>query len=270
MHPSTISFALVKATIYSDTQRAVRLLPLLLAVLCLAPFRARAAEPEDHTARFVEIAEKALRTARANLATNLNETAWHCARALFERAEFATNHTQRANLANDGIALCRRLVAAQPKSVGGHFYLGMNLGQLARTKMFGAIPLVDEMEGAFEKSRAMDEQFEFAGPDRNLGLLYLEAPGWPVSVGNRTKARKHLVRAVELAPDFPENRLNLLDALLRWGDGNAATTQREALVKLLPAARKKLTGDTWAASWGDWEKRWRRLAPAPDAPHRDR
>ena len=260
----------MKATIYSDAQRVVRFLPLLLAALCFARLPACAADSTDDTGRFVEIAEKALRTARANLATNLNDTAWHYARALFERAEFATNHAQRANLANDGIAICRRLVAVEPKSAGGHFYLGMNLGQLARTKMFGAIPLVDEMEVAFEKARALDAKFEFAGPDRNLGLLYLEAPGWPVSVGSRTKARNHLVRAVALAPDFPENRLNLLAALLRWSDGKAAAEQREALAKLFPAARKKFTGDVWAASWADWEKRWQRLGPPPDAPRHDR
>ncbi len=245
------------AKLNSSARHTWRLLPLLFTTLCLASVFSRA----DDTTRFVEITEKTLRTTRANLATNLNDTAWHYARALFERAEFATNSTQRADLANDGVILCRRLVTAQPKNVGRHFYLGMNLGQLARTKMFGAIPLVDEMEGAFEKARALDEKFESAGPDRNLGLLYLEAPRWPISVGNQMKTRKHLVSAVELAPDFPENRLNLLDALLRWGDEKAVAEQREALAKLLPAARKQLTGDAWASSWADWEKRWQRSGP---------
>jgi tetratricopeptide (TPR) repeat protein len=245
--------------------------PLLwFTSLCLVVSSSQAAEPVTNSAPLVEIAERTLISARARLATNLNDTAWQCARALFDRAEFSTNHTERATLANEGIALCRRLVAAQPENIGGHFYLGLNLGQLARTKLFGALPLVDEMEGAFLKSRALDEKFAFAGPDRYLGLLYLEAPGWPVSVGSRAKAHKHLTRAVELAPDFPENRLNLLEALLRWNETKAADEQRASLALLLPRARKQFAGDAWAANRANWENRWRALGPPPAPPCSDR
>ena len=59
----------------------------------------------------------------------------------------------------------------------------------------------------------------------------------------------------ELAPDYPENRLNLIEASLKWGDRSGAWREYKALEGIWPDARKKLTGDDWAASWVDWEKR---------------
>ena len=98
----------------------------------------------------------------------------------------------------------------------------MNLGQLARTKGLGALKLVNQMEHEFTRARDLDEQLDWAGPDRNLGLLYRDAPAIG-SIGSRTKAREHLKRAVELAPQYPENRLNLIEAYLQLG--RTATTR---------------------------------------------
>ena len=183
------------------------------------------------------------------------EAAWQFARACFDWAEFATNDTQRAEIAEQGIAACRRLVAREPKSPAAHYYLAMNLGQLARTKRLGALKIVGELEREFKAARDLDEQFDRAGPDRCLGLLYLDAPGWPASVGSHSKARKHLQRAVELAPDHPENRLNLIEACARWGDWNGAHRELKALDALWPAARTNFTGEVWAMNWADWEER---------------
>jgi hypothetical protein len=110
------------------------------------------------------------------------------------------------------------------------------------------------MEREFKTARELDEQFDHAGPDRNLGMLYRDAPVL-TSVGSRTKARQHLQRAVELAPDYPENRLSLLEAYLKYGEKGNAQTQMAALDKLWPDARKSFTGPEWTASWLDWEQR---------------
>lgn len=175
-------------------------------------------------------------------------------RAGFDRGEFATNDTERAELAERCIDVCRRWVAREPNSAAAHYYLGMNLGQLARTKLLGALRIVDEMEDEFKAAAKLDEHFDHAGPDRNLGLLYLEAPVF-ASIGSRSKARQHLNRAVELDPDYPENRLNLLEAHLKWHDRVGAIRQIRALETLWPKAKEKLTGPEWDSSWADWQKR---------------
>jgi tetratricopeptide (TPR) repeat protein len=185
--------------------------------------------------------------------------AWQFARAAFDRAEFATNDTERAGLAVQGIGTCRKAIAADPKSAPAHYYLGMNLGQLARTKLLGALPLVDEMESSFKTARQLDEQFDYAGPDRNLGQLYFQAPGWPASVGSQSKARKHLERAVELDPGYPENRLNLAFGHLKWRDKKPLQRELESIEKLWPVAKTNFTGAEWDAAWLDWQQRYDQL-----------
>ena len=171
----------------------------------------------------------------------------------------ATNNLQRAEIAELGITAGRQAVTRDAKLAAGHYYLAMNLGQLARTKQLGALKIVEEMEREFKAACNLDPGFDFAGPERGLGLLYLDAPGWPMSIGNRNKARLHLQKAVDLSPDFPDNRLNLLEAYLKWGEKQIVQSQLKAVEKALVTARKKLTGEAWTTSWEDWDRRWERI-----------
>jgi len=194
-----------------------------------------------------------------------NDLACQFARACFDLAEFATNDTQRAQLAQLGIKASREVIRRDPKSLQGHYNLGLNLGQLARTKSLGALSIVDEMETEFTAARALDEKFDFAGPDRTLGMLYLEAPS-TISIGSRSKARTHLQRAVELAPEFPENRLSLAEARLTWRDRDGARRELDALEAGLTKAREQFAGDAWGAAWIDWDLRMQKLRNQLKAP----
>ena len=202
--------------------------------------------------------------ARTQFQSDVNNptNAWQFARAAFDFAEFATNDTERAALANQGIAACRPLVAREPKLAAGHYYLAMNLGQLARTEYLGALALVKEMEPEFKTAGELDAQFDHAGPKRNLGLLYRDAPGWPVSIGNPSKAQALLKQAVKLAPDYPENYLHLIESYLKWNEPDDAARELRALDAIWPAARKNLIGDKWAAKLGQLVPAPRRRAPA--------
>ena len=225
------------------------------AALLLALPLAGLAQIEN--AVFAAHAEKELAAAREQFhaAPAAAEMACDFGRACFDRAEFATNHTQRAMLAMEGIAAMRELTTRKPKLAAGHYYLAMNLGQLARTKMLGALKIVEEMEREFKIAHDLDERLNFAGPDRNLGELYFQAPGWPTSIGSRHKARERLERAAALAPEYPENRLNLLEACLQWNDKKGMQREFKAMRELWPGARASFTGEKWASCWADWEAR---------------
>ena len=180
---------------------------------------------------------------------------WQFARAAFNYAEFATSDAQRAALAEQGIAACRQLVARDPKSAAAHYYLAMNLGQLARTKFLGALKLVKEMDREFKKAGELDPQFDYAGPERNLGLLYRDAPGWPASIGNKRTARYYSEQAAKLVPDYPANHLNLVETYLLWNERDEARHELQVLDAVWPAARTNLTGEAWEPSWDDWSTR---------------
>lgn len=187
--------------------------------------------------------------------TNDPETAWHFARACFDLADIASSKSEKATFATQGIAAARACLALKTNSAPAHYYLAMNIGELADTKHnLSALGMTKEMEREFLAARAIDEYFDYAGADRSLGLLYLEAPVI-FSVGDRTKGLQHLETAVQRTPGFPENLLNLIEAHLKLGNHVEARKQLDELEKIWPAAQKQFTGDEWALSWADWNKR---------------
>ncbi len=242
---------------------------LLLAAMLLAlPFSAASAPPPKKpadipmstlSAKFSDSAQIKLINARKKFQADTNSVpaGWALGQACFWRGEFASNDEERKALANEGIAVCRALTISAPTLPEGHYYLAMNLGQLARTKWLEALGIVKDLELGLKLAGGMSPRLDHAGPDRCLGQLYRDAPGWPISVGSKAKARAHLLRAVELAPDFPENHLELIETWLTWKETKNLQRDLDTLSTLLPNARKQLTGEDWAAHWDDWERRWK-------------
>src|ERR1035437_3423253 len=236
---------------------------MVMVLLCLGLLveanQTRADTPAAESG-FAASAKQNSQTAQANYRKAPGEAtaAWKFARACFDLADLATNKTERASLAEQGIAAAQQAIARESNSAPAHYYLGMNLGQLARTRGLSALRLVNQMQSEFTRAHDLDEQFDWAGPDRNLGLLYRDAPAFG-SIGSRSKARDHLRRAVELAPRYPENGLNMTETYLQWGEPNNAQKELAALEAVWPSARTNFVGAAWAASWADWEPRLQKL-----------
>lgn len=235
----------------------------MLVWLALPPARAEANHPfEPRYRALYQMAKTNWVSAPTNTAF-----AWQLARATFDLAEFSTNDTQRAQLAEEGIKAARSAIDRESGNAPAHYYLALNLGQLARTQLLGALRLVNEMEKHFKTAAELDPSLDHGGPDRNLGILYREAPGWPASIGSRSKARKHLEKAVQLHPDFPANQLELLQAHLDW-------KERRHAEKMLPRVRACMAGveiefvgqqwewarSGWQQFWEELQMRWNRLA----------
>jgi hypothetical protein len=177
------------------------------------------------------------------------------AKACFDYADICSNDSERASIASLGIAACRRLIASDAKSAPAHYYLGMNLGEQARTEFLGALRIVREMEREFTTAATLDKQYDHAGPERCLGLLYRDAPGWPASIGSNRKAKKNLEQAVTIASDYPENILNLAESDFKWHDNKTAQKELDTLDAMWPQAQKQFVGDAWAQNWADWTNR---------------
>ena len=231
----------------------------IVAIFPLFAFATAGFAQSTTNAVFAARAEKAFRLAQIQFAsaTNDDSAAWRFARACFDLADFATNNTERAVVARQGIAACRVLLARETNSAPGHYYLAMNEGQLARAEApsLAAYHLVRQMEREFETAADLDKSFDYAGPERCLGLLDRDAPGWPFSIGSHRKARDWLELAAKIAPDYPENRLNLAESFLQWHETDNAKSELTMLNALWPEARTNLTGEFWEQSWVDWSDR---------------
>lgn len=228
---------------------------LLTMIMCMLNAFGQDGEVRSNALRVAVLEHQ---TALSNHLAQTSNTvaAWKLARACFELSEFATNDTQLAALARQGIAAARIAIRAEPDEPAGHHYLGVNLGQLARTHLLSALGMVKEMEQAFLASIKADEKFHYAASHRSLAMLYSDAPGWPVSIGSRAKARRHYVRALQLYPDYPENHLSAIETYLDWEDRDYVREALRAYARIVPSARKKYSGERWAQAWSDWEARW--------------
>lgn len=197
---------------------------------------------------------------RASLAqspTNAVE-AWKFGRAAFDLADFTTNQSRKVAIVEKGIDACRQSLSNGP-SAAGHFYLALNLGRLAETRGLSALHLLHEMEQELILARSLDPSFDHAGADRTLGLIYRDAPGWPISLGDTAKATKHLESCVNLDGDFPENRLALAELYAGSHRTELLVAQMSAIEALWEDARHRFTGIAWERSWQDWERRRSKL-----------
>jgi len=206
----------------------------------------------------IALAETNLLAARKSFATGKTNAVagWQLGQACFVWGQLVSDRAAQEKIYHEGAAACRRSIVLDSNCAPAHYYLGMNVGRIANLKRnLSAFGLVQEVEKSFERARVLDEKFGHAGPDRNLGLLYQYAPGWPVSVGDKRLAQKHLKKAVQLSADYPENRLNLAEAALAWKDRKLARSELTALQKIWPVAKTNLLGLEWQAHWIDWEQR---------------
>ncbi len=237
-------------SVHSALATAVVLWSLLIALLPCHPNPT----PPNPAASPTEAAYLQARASWDSAPTNLT-LGIHCARAAFNWADTQSTNPERARIAQIGIEITRTLLTQDPNSAGARYYLALNLGQLARTRSITALKLVSRMESELLAARALDPTFDHAGPDRTLGLLYQDAPGWPTSVGSRTKARKHLAQALQLDPGYPGNRLAWVEALTAWRDHPSALTELALLDAEWPTARKSFSGPAWESDWIEWTQR---------------
>ena len=189
--------------------------------------------------------------------TNSTAAALEVGRTSADLTGLDTNDTQRAEVARRGIAVCQSWIEKETNSGPAHYYLAINLGQLAQAEApsIASYRLVHQVEREFKKAAELDVTFDHAGPARTLGLLYFQAPGWPLSVGSKSKAREWLTRAAELAPNYPGNQLNLGEAQLKWREHKELKATLKKLDAIWPIAQTNLVGQDWQENWQDWETR---------------
>ena len=147
-------------------------------------------------------------------------------------ADNETNGTVRITAAKAGITAARQARELQPDSVAGHYWYAIAVGLLADADRSYGLKAVGEMEPALRRAIELDEQYEYAGPVRVLGLLLLRAPAPPISIGSSRKGLRLLQRAAELFPDYPENLLYLAEA---FRDNKRNVEARELLNKIINA-----------------------------------
>ena len=216
-----------------------------MMVLLLSASGGQAAEPDKMARADALMESPALDSQQAQQALALYEELLpgsplllvRLARTCFVLGDMAPD-ASRAGYYEKGLTYAEKLVAQQPDGAAGHYWKALNLSGLADVNRLRGFKLLPQIMDELERSLALDETFDQAGAHRVLGRIYFEAPGWPVSVGDRKKSLEQLTAAVRLAPDNSTNHLYLAETLLAMGEKAQA---REELEKVLQPRRHAIS-----------------------------
>jgi len=118
----------------------------------------------------------------------------------FKGVNFCEGRDEEMAVFETAQAYAERMVQIAPDRPDGHYLLAVAMGRVARTRgILQSLFMAKPMRDGLEKAVQLDPNHVDAL--RVLSMLYNEAPGWPVSIGNKQKALEYVERAYELDPE---------------------------------------------------------------------
>ena len=119
---------------------------------------------------------------------------------------------QKMDIFQKGVDAAKQAIAINPKSVPGHFWLGVNYGVYGSAKgIMESLSLVDPIKKEMATVIALDPDYEAGGAYRVLGRLYFKLPG--LFGGDNDEAIKNLKIAVHKGPKRYLNHIYLAEVL---------------------------------------------------------
>jgi len=157
---------------------------------------------------------------------------WEAARTCVWLGNYGPE-AKRKDYVKQGLEYANTAVELKPDGEQGLFYHGALAGKLADLDFMYGSDAIKVIEGRMKQLIEAKSTFMYGGPDRVLAMLYMRAPGSPISVGDYEKAMTHMKRAVEIMPEWLENQLYMAELELRTGKKNENPAQTESAKKRL-------------------------------------
>jgi hypothetical protein len=196
----------------------------------LAKYMAEIDEQYSETRTPAKVA-LSLETSELSVSANNDcEALWRGARACAWLATNVADVSEREKFAAKGVAMGRKAIEYMSTRVEPYYYSALCLGAYAEVKhALGHIPskkILEEAKYMASMARSMSDAYDFGGPDRFLGKLYVETAGTiSHQIGSWEEGIQHLKRAIEIAPTFGENLLFLAQAYADDGDHELARAE---------------------------------------------
>ncbi|MBU0603165.1 MAG: tetratricopeptide repeat protein [Gammaproteobacteria bacterium] len=95
----------------------------------------------------------------------------------------------------------------------------------------GALSLVKDARAALEQALARNPDALQGSAYTSLGSLYYQVPGWPISFGDKDKARELLNKALAINPNGIDSNFFMGDFLYRTGEYEKARVALEAALQ---------------------------------------
>ena len=137
-----------------------------------------------------------------------------------------------------------RLIQAPPDRAEPLIWKGIVVSTWAGARGgLGALGLVKEARGLFERSLRIDPQALAGSAYTSLGSLYYQVPGWPIAFGDDKKAREMLEQAVKIDPAGIDSNYFYGDYWLEEGDYRKAKVYFDKAMQAAPRADRPLADE---------------------------
>ena len=186
---------------------------------------------------------------------------WEAARTAVWLSNYGPEDKQE-DYARDGITWANTAVKIKPDGEEGLFYDGALAGKIAELDMAYGIDGLETIQKRMRQLIEMKSTYIYGGPDRVLAIVLMRSPGSPIGPGDWDEAEKHMTRALEIDPNWPENQLYMAE--LEFGlakhrdDAKYAESARARLQKhFLSDDAKSPMGSKF--EFDEWQKDARKL-----------
>ncbi|MCF8034531.1 MAG: hypothetical protein K9K66_13170 [Desulfarculaceae bacterium] len=137
------------------------------------------------------------------------QAAWKLARAQYWIGLHSPKDQKEA-IYDKGVQAAKKAIAINPKSIAGHYWLGVSYGVYGSAKgIMESLSLVDPIKKEMATVIEMDPNYEAGGPYRVLGRLYYKLPG--LFGGDNDLAIENLKIAVHKGPQRYLNHIYLAE-----------------------------------------------------------
>ena len=176
-----------------------------------------------------------------------SEVQWRLLRAygnLFSELTCRNSNKEQKAAAKAGYEFAVKIDAAHSDKAELVYYYADISGRYYKDHLFKAIIRGFDPIGNCKNALKMDENIEYAGPHRCLGVLYLDLP-WPIKDTN--EALNHLQEAVGRSPKRVANRIWLAKALAKVGRYEDAWTYIKGIQTEDFEVGKDVSSKHWAS-----------------------
>lgn len=161
------------------------------------------------------------------------DVSWRMAKYSYYLAAHTTDKPARNAILRQGIAAGEMAVKLQPEKPEGHFWLGANLGERARSQgALRALGTVSDLRREMETVLKIDESYQNGSAYMVLGQIDLEVPG--LVGGSKKRALERLEKGLAFGKQNAFLRLRLAEAYLAVKKGEEARQQLNAILAMKP------------------------------------
>jgi tetratricopeptide (TPR) repeat protein len=150
----------------------------------------------------------------------------------------------QTELFQKGIDWSKKAIELNPKSAGGHFWLGVNDGKYGESRgILKSLFLVGPIKEEMQQVIAIDPAYEHGGPYRVLGRMYFKLPGF--AGGGVDKSITNLKKSLEYAPNVSTTHVFLAESYIKQKDYQNAKNELNFVLKaaVIPGLEPEFQAD---------------------------